>query len=157
MASRGLWGTMAVRGRHATAPRPSRNQPLRESSLQPIGVLVVDPAAPNRHGLRAILKSAPGIDVVGEAACGSEAVALAERLRPDVVLMDAVISEEGADDPSRRIRELVPGTKILFLLTYVAQLDAGLSARADGYWLKDGGRGALVQAIRSLAAPDPVS
>ncbi len=122
--------------------------------MPPIGVLVVDPAAPNRHGLRAILKSAPDIVVLGEAACGSHAVALAEKLRPDVVLMDAVVSEAGADDPSRRIRELSPGTKILLLMTYVAQLDAGLEARADGYWLKDGGRGALLQAIRSLAAQD---
>lgn len=127
--------------------------------MPPIGVLVVDPAAPNRHGLRAILNSAPDIAVLGEAACGSDAVALAEKLRPDVVLMDAVVSEAGADDPSRRIRELSPGTKILLLMTYVAQLDAGLEARADGYWLKDSGRHMLVRAIRELcggaSAPHP--
>jgi len=123
--------------------------------LPPITVLVVDAAEPIRHGLRGILRSAPHIDVVGESASGVDAIVQAERLRPDVVLIDAAIAEPGGCDPCGRIREIAPGSKFLFLLTYEEQLDAGLAARADGYWLKDGGRDALVQAIQSAAPPEP--
>ncbi|MDP6823434.1 MAG: response regulator transcription factor [Dehalococcoidia bacterium] len=123
--------------------------------MPPITVLVVDAAEPIRHDLRGILRSASHIDVVGESASGVDAVLQAEKLRPDVVLIDAAIAEAGDCDPCRRIRELVPESKFLFLLTYEEQLDTGLAARADGYWLKDGGRDALVQAIRSAAPREP--
>ena len=92
---------------------------------------------------------------MGEAADGAAAVELAERVRPDVVLMDADIAEPGDCESCGLIRDFAPDTKFLFSLTYVAQLDAGITARADGYWLKDDGRDALIQAIHSLAPPEP--
>ena len=125
--------------------------------MSPIEVLIVDAAEPIRHGLKAILKSAPDINVIGEATDGATAIEQAEKLRPDVMLIDAVIAESGQCECCAHIRKIAPDTKLLFLLTYVAQQDTGLTARADGYWLKDGGRAELIQAIRSLVTSEHVA
>ncbi|GAA3387527.1 response regulator transcription factor [Streptomyces roseoviridis] len=121
-------------------------------------VLVVDDQDLIRAGLVALLRAAPGIDVVGEAADGESAVAEAARLRPDVVLMD--IRMPGMDGTAATERILAraedPAPRILVLTTF--DLDeyvyAALRAGAAGFLLKDTGPERLIEAVTAVARGD---
>jgi DNA-binding NarL/FixJ family response regulator len=118
-----------------------------------IRVLLTDDQPLVRSGLRVILEAQPDIEVVGEAGDGAEAVAMARRLAPDVVLMD--VRMEGMDgiEATRRIE---PPTRILILTTF--DLDeyalAALRAGASGFIVKDTERDDIVRAVRTVAAGD---
>ena len=119
-----------------------------------IRVLLVDDQALLRKGFRMILEEEPGIEVVGEAADGDEAVALTNELRPDVVLMDVRMPGMDGIEATSRIVRNNSTAKVLILTTF--DLDeyafAGLRAGASGFLLKDVPPAGLVAAIQVVAA-----
>jgi len=127
----------------------------------PIRVLVADDQRVVREGLGTLLGLITGIDVVGTAADGDEALALAIQLRPDVVLMDLRMPRCDGIEATRRLREHDAGIKVLVLTTYAddrSVIDA-LRAGARGYLTKDAGaaeiRAALERVTRGQPAIDP--
>jgi DNA-binding NarL/FixJ family response regulator len=119
-----------------------------------IRVLVADDQATVRDGLVTLLGLAEGIEVVGAAADGAEAVLLAERTRPDVVLMDLRMPRLDGAEATARIVAATPETAVLVLTTYAddASLAGALRAGARGYLTKDAGRAELAAAVRSVAS-----
>lgn len=117
-----------------------------------IAVLLADDQALVRTGLRMILDSEPGLEVVGEAADGVEAVAESRRLSPDVVLMDIQMPQLDGISATRRVVAACPGTRVVMLTTFDrSQLvyDA-LVAGASGFLLKDAPSDQLISGIRQV-------
>ena len=117
-----------------------------------IRVLIADDHAVVREGIRHVLSSDGGFDVVGEATNGAQAVTLAEELRPDVVVLDLSMPELSGLDAAARIRERVPGARVLVLSIhdheeYVLQ---SVRAGAQGYLRKDSSPAELRGAIRTV-------
>jgi NarL family two-component system response regulator LiaR len=121
---------------------------------EPIRVLVVDDHAVVREGLRTFLELQDGIEVAGEAADGEEAIAVAERLRPDVVLMDLVMPELDGLGAMRALRERVPGARVIVLTSFADddKLLPALRAGAAGYLLKNAEPQELARAVRAAHA-----
>jgi two-component system, NarL family, response regulator LiaR len=119
---------------------------------QPIRVLIADDHVVVRKGIRALLATEPGIDVVGEATDGVEAVRAAAELSPDVILMDIVMPTVDGIEAVRRIMAAQPGARILVLTSFATddQIFPALKAGALGYLLKDTGPEDLIQAIRQV-------
>ncbi|RST12176.1 response regulator transcription factor [Streptomyces sp. WAC05374] len=119
-----------------------------------VRILLCDDHAVVRAGLLALLGSAPGIEVVGEAGSGEEAVATAAKLRPDVVLMDLQLGP-GIDgvEATRRITTTLPGVRVLVLTTYDTDADVtrAIGAGATGYLLKAERPEELFAAIHAAA------
>jgi DNA-binding NarL/FixJ family response regulator len=124
-----------------------------------IRVLLVDDHPIVRTGLRTALDGVEGIELIADAATGEQAVAMAEQLRPDVVLMDLQLGPgiSGAE-ATRRIRALPDPARVLVLTTYDSEADilAAIEAGATGYLLKDTDPAALVPAIRTAARGETV-
>ncbi len=120
--------------------------------MSAIRVLLVDDQEIVRQGLTTILKYAPGIEVVGQAGDGEEAVALAHALRPDVVLMDLKMPRLGGIPATRRICAELPDTQVIILTTYDTDdlVFEGIKAGAKGYLLKDATSETLLEAIRGV-------
>jgi DNA-binding NarL/FixJ family response regulator len=119
-----------------------------------IRVLLADDHPVVREGLRGMLAAEPDIEVVGEAASGPEAVALAERLRPDVVLMDLRMPGGDGVEATRRLA----GTTVVVLTTYDSDADIlrAVEAGAAGYLLKDTPRAVLADSVRAAARGETV-
>jgi len=122
------------------------------SAQKPIRVLLADDHALVREGIRHVLSDAPGFEVVGEASRGAEALALARELCPDVIVLDISMPEGSGLDITPRLRELVPGTRVLILSIhdheeYVLQ---SVRAGAHGYLRKDSSPTELRDAIRAV-------
>jgi len=117
-----------------------------------IRVLVADDHAIVRKGIRALLATEPDIEVVGEVENGQEAVAEADRLRPDVILMDLVMPEMDGIEAIRRITAHQSEARILVLTSFAAddKVFPAIKAGALGYLLKDSSPGELVQAIHQV-------
>jgi two-component system, NarL family, response regulator LiaR len=117
-----------------------------------IRVLIADDHAVVRQGLRTFLGLQDDIDVVGEAADGDEALAAAERLEPDVVLVDLVMPGVDGIEAIRRLRERVPAARAIVLSSFVDddKLFPAVRAGAAGYLLKDVQPKELVAAIRTV-------
>ena len=121
---------------------------------EPIRVLLADDHAVLREGLRSFLELQDGIEIVGDAADGAEAVELAERLRPAVVLMDLVMPKLDGVEAMRELRERVPETRVIILTSYIddERLLPAIRAGAAGYLLKNAEPQELARAIRAADA-----
>jgi DNA-binding NarL/FixJ family response regulator len=122
----------------------------------PLTLVIADDQLLLRAGFRKLLDGEDGMEVVGDAADGQEAVQLVERLRPSVVLMDIRMPILDGIEATRRISQRFPGTAVLVLTTY--DLDeyvfAALDAGASGFLLKDCPPDELTSAIRVVARGD---
>ena len=121
-----------------------------------IRVLICDDQALVRAGFRAILGARPEIEVVGEAENGAEAVSLAERRRPDVILMDIRMPVLDGVQATRRLVQDGSPARILVLTTFDLDeyVHAAIRAGASGFLLKDVTPAKLVEAIRIVAGGD---
>ena len=121
-----------------------------------IDVLLADDQALVRSGLRVLFESEPGFAVVGEAANGAEAVALARELRPRVLLMDVRMPVLDGIEATRRISELeeLAQVRVLMLTTFESDeyVFEALRAGAGGFLLKDAEPRDILEAVRVLAA-----
>jgi DNA-binding NarL/FixJ family response regulator len=119
-----------------------------------IRVLLVDDHAVVREGLRTFLELQDGISVVGEAGDGSEGVAAAERLRPDVVLMDLVMPRLDGVGAMRELRRRLPSARVIVLTSFTDEekLLPALQAGAAGYLLKTAEPAELARAVRAAHA-----
>jgi NarL family two-component system response regulator LiaR len=119
-----------------------------------IRVLVVDDHAVVREGLRTFLELQDGIVVVGEAGDGEAGVSAAERLRPDVVLMDLVMPRLDGVGAMRRLRRRLPATRVIVLTSFAddERLLPAIRAGAAGYLLKDAEPRELARAVRAAHA-----
>jgi two-component system, NarL family, response regulator LiaR len=120
----------------------------------PIRVLIADDHAVVRYGLRALLASEPSLDVIGEAADGVSAVAEAQALRPDVLLLDLRMPGKEGVEVIEEVTRTAPGVRILVLTSFVddEHLFPALRAGASGYLLKESPPTELIQGIRDVAA-----
>ncbi|NOU10871.1 MAG: response regulator transcription factor [Nitrospira sp.] len=118
-----------------------------------IRVLLVDDHEVIRVGLRTVLGQTQGIAVVGEAGTMAEAVQQAQRVKPDVILMDVRLPDGSGVDACREILGALPGTRVIFLTSYADDdsVLAAVLAGAHGYVLKEIDSPALLEAIRSVA------
>jgi len=119
-----------------------------------IRVLIADDHAVLREGLRSFLELQEGIEIVGDASDGEEAVALAEQLRPGVVLMDLVMPKLDGVEAMRMLRERVPDARVIILTSYIDddRLLPAIRAGAAGYLLKNAEPQELARAIRTADA-----
>ncbi len=119
-------------------------------SETPIRVLVVDDHQVVRAGLRVFLDLLDDIEVVGEAADGSEGLAMARRLLPDVVLMDLLMPRMDGITAIGRIREELPDVEVVAMTSFIEEekVTAALEAGAAGYLLKDAAADEVASAIR---------
>ena len=118
-----------------------------------IRILVVDDHTVVRKGLVAVLETEPGFEIVGEAGNGAEAVELACKLLPDVVLMDVVMPVMDGIEATRQIKHHCPSVQILILTSFSSndKVLPSLNAGAIGYLLKDSTAGDLARALRRVA------
>ncbi|MBS2537100.1 response regulator transcription factor [Catenulispora sp. NF23] len=119
---------------------------------------MADDQAAVRDGLVALLSVTPGVEVVGEAADGAAAVAAAETLRPDVVLMDLRMPGMDGVEATRQIGQSAPGVRIVVLTTHAddASILKALRAGATGYLTKESGRAEIARAIEAAASGQSV-
>ena len=117
-----------------------------------LGVLVVDDHPVVREGLRAMLDSDPGIEVIGEASSGQEGVEMAIQLAPDVVLTDIRMPGMSGIEVTQRIKAALPGTPVIVLTMYDSEMYVveALRAGAAGYLVKDSSREFLCHAINAV-------
>jgi two-component system response regulator NreC len=121
-----------------------------------IKILLADDHTIVRQGLKLILSAQTDLQVVGEAANGTEAVALAQKLKPDIVLMDVAMPELNGIEATRKMVQENPRVRVLVLsmhkeAVYVREI---LRAGARGYILKDAIDTELLSAVRSVARGD---
>ena len=121
--------------------------------MERIRVMVVDDHPIMRDGLRDALDGEDDLEVVGVAGDGVEAVRTAQRVGPDVIVMDVMMPGKDGVDACREVMELLPETKVL-MLTASTQEDAvieAVAAGATGYLQKDSGAKALAESVRAVA------
>jgi DNA-binding NarL/FixJ family response regulator len=120
-------------------------------------ILIVDDHAVVRRGVRSLLESQPGWEISGEAANGREAVDLAARLQPDIVVMDLSLPELNGLDATRQILKESPRSEILVLTMHHSEELARnvLQAGARGYLLKSDADQSLIAAVESLSQHKP--
>jgi DNA-binding NarL/FixJ family response regulator len=127
------------------------------TSETPVRILLVDDHAIVREGLRALLDDVNGMRIVGEATNGDEAVEMAARLQPNLVLMDLKMPGMPAPDAIRTIRAHNPSIHVLMLTSYAEdqQVQKVISAGALGYVLKDVAKAELLRAMATVARGEP--
>ena len=122
----------------------------------PVRVLIADDQKIVREGLVSLLSLLPGIDVVGAATDGDDAVRQALALRPDVVLMDLNMPRCNGVEATGQLRDRQPGTRVVVLTTYSDDewVFAALQAGARGFLTKDAGAEEIHRAIATVASGD---
>ncbi len=127
------------------------------SAADSIRVLVVDDHAVVRSGLGAVLLASDGIEMVGQAGSGEEALLLCEQLEPDVILMDLVMPGMDGVATTRAILAKHPGVRVIALTSFKEKdlMEGVLQAGAIGYLLKNVSAEELATAIRGAAAGKP--
>ena len=125
---------------------------------QIIRVLIVDDHTVVRDGLYALLSVEPGIEVVGSAADGEEAVQLAQTLNPDIILLDLVMPRKDGVQAINEIKQTNPEIKILVLTSFAEnhQVYSAIKSGAIGYLMKDSSADELIAAIRDTYENKPV-
>ncbi len=123
-----------------------------------IRLLIVDDHAVVREGLRAFLELQDGLEIVGEAADGREALTEARRLEPDVILMDLVMPKLDGVSAMRELREALPGCRVIVLTSFLDddRLLPAIRAGAAGYLLKNAAPSELARAIRAAHAGETI-
>jgi len=124
--------------------------------MKKIRVLIAEDHTIVRQGLVALLRSEPEIEVAGEASDGFEAVEMAKKLLPDIVLMDIAMRNLNGLEATRKIKKLFPHIKVLVLTMYENEewIFQVLKAGASGYLIKDSAMTDLTSAIRALSRGD---
>ncbi|MYW48438.1 response regulator transcription factor [Streptomyces sp. SID161] len=127
-----------------------------EGGKKPARVVVADDQTVVREGIVMLLGLLPGVEVVGAAGDGEEAVRLVGELAPDVVLMDLRMPRCDGVEATRRIRAQYPATQVVVLTTYAddESLFPALRAGARGYLTKDAGGDEIVRAVHSVLSGD---
>ncbi|MBC8504051.1 MAG: response regulator transcription factor [Chloroflexi bacterium] len=117
-----------------------------------IRILICDDHAIVRKGLRTLIDSEPGMEVIGEAANGREAVLKVQSLQPDVILMDLVMPRMGGVEAIIEIKKDFPEARLLVITSFAEEekVFAAIKAGALGYLLKDSSPEQLVQAIHDV-------
>ncbi|MEU8932833.1 response regulator transcription factor [Streptomyces sp. NPDC048409] len=129
---------------------------MTEGGMKPARVVVADDQTVVREGIVMLLGLLSGVEVVGAAGDGEEAVRLVAELAPDVVLMDLRMPRCDGVEATRRIRSEYPGTQVVVLTTFAddESLFPALKAGARGYLTKDAGGDEIVRAVHSVLSGD---
>src|SRR5467141_5400283 len=127
--------------------------PFPQPPGRKVRVLIADDHALVRSGLRSILETEPEIEVVGEAGDGHEALAIAQELLPDVILMDIKMGDWDGVTATRRVRNSVPSSRVIVLTNYDEDelVFSSIRAGASGYLLKEVTGSQLTNSIRTVA------
>jgi NarL family two-component system response regulator LiaR len=122
-----------------------------------IRILIADDHAIVRRGLRTLISSEEGMELVGEASDGLEAVQQAQLLKPDVILMDMVMPRKNGLEAIKEIQDAVPEARILVLTSFAEdeQIFPAIKAGALGYLLKDSSPDQLLEAIYGVYRGEP--
>lgn len=126
--------------------------------IDKIRILLVDDHVAFRDGLRAMLKSAPDLDIVGEANDGAQAVELALHVQPDVILMDLQMPTMNGVDTTRRIVHTSPHIGVIMLTMFEDDdsVFSAMRAGARGYLLKGALKAEVLHAVRGVAAGEAI-
>lgn len=121
-------------------------------------ILLVDDHALVRLGLITLLNDLPDLEVVGEASTAAEAVAITEKIKPDVILMDIRLPGEGGIEATRQITARFPESKVVILTSFANDdlIMQAINAGAMGYVLKQVGNDELLRAIQAAARGEAV-
>ena len=119
---------------------------------QTIRILIADDHPVVRKGIKALLSTEPGLEVVGEAADGEQAVTKARTLKPDVILMDLSMPRKDGVQAISEIRQEIPEAKVLVLTSFAEdkRIIAAIEAGALGYLLKDSSPQELIRAVHTV-------
>lgn len=117
--------------------------------VKSIKVLIAEDHTIVRQGLARLLSDQPGLEVIGQAVNGRDAVEMAEKLNPDIIIMDIAMPKMNGIEASKRIRKLLPKTKILILSMYSHEhyIHELLEVGVSGYLLKDSSGRDIIKAI----------
>jgi NarL family two-component system response regulator LiaR len=121
-------------------------------------IFIADDHAMLREGMRELLEKEKDFELVGEAADGEEAVRLAGRLKPDIVIMDIVMPKLNGIEATKQIKQVSPSTALLILTAYsdIRYIIGLLEAGADGYLLKNSPGKDVIRAIRAVRSGESV-
>lgn len=135
-----------------------KQQPIAAQRSAPARLIIADDHELARAGLRSMLESDRGLNVVGEAATGVEAIALCQKLQPDLALLDVRMPDLDGLAATREIRLTSPGTRVVIVTTHENPdyLLAALTAGAVGYVLKDVTRQDLLTTLRRVLRGESV-
>jgi DNA-binding NarL/FixJ family response regulator len=130
---------------------------MRWGATEPYRILLADDHPVVRHGLRASLRSLPGVEICGKATTGREAIELAKALRPDLVVLDLSMPEMNGVEAARAIRKALPGTEVMFLTLHISEEIArvALGSGARGYVTKSDPHSELIAAVQSVREHRP--
>ena len=126
--------------------------------MEPVHVLIADDHKLFRAGLRALLNLFPEIQVTGEASTGEEAIAQAEALQPDIILMDIQMPGINGIEATRRIVQTSPSTGVIVVTMFEddSSVFSAMRAGARGYILKEAGEEEVLRAIRAVAQGEAI-
>jgi DNA-binding NarL/FixJ family response regulator len=120
--------------------------------MNPLRVLIADDHPVFREGIRALLEATPNMAIIGEATTGEEAVALAERLQPDLIVMDVQMPGLNGIEATRRIVQTSPHIRVLVVTMFEddTSVFTAMRAGAHGYVLKDATKDEIRRAIQAV-------
>src|SRR5438067_59942 len=150
--------TVTLAGRLSPGRQPMAAERTPAAGRSGARLVIVDDHDLAREGLRSLLAGEPGLQVVGEAASGREALALCRRLRPDLVLMDVRMPDLDGLTATRALKQECPGTSVILVTMHEDPdyLLEAIKAGAAGYVLKGATKRELVSAVRRVLAGESV-